>query len=456
MAQAPHIIIVGGGAAGLELATRLGNRLGRKHLAEITLIDSSRTHIWKPLLHEIAAGTLDSAEDELEYLAQARWNHFRYRLGRVVGLDRERKEVLLAPTLNDDGEEIIPGRRFGYDTLVFAVGSLSNDFGIAGVQQHCLFLDSTEQAERFQQKLLNCMLKAHTQGKPIEPGQLDVAIVGAGATGVELAAQLHHVTRLVSAYGLDTIDPAEDIRLHVIEAGPRILPALPTRLSDAAVHELHRLGVTVHVNQRVVEINAQGIVSAAGVTIPAAIKVWAAGIKAPEFLKDIAGLETNRINQLVVKRNLQCTRDENIFAIGDCAACPMDELGNNVPPRAQAAHQQASTLFKTLVRRLKGKPPLAYTYRDFGSLVAMGRYSTVGSLMGGLVGSMMISGFIARFVYLMLYKMHQAALYGWPRALLITLLHFLRRGSTPRSNFIDARAGAGHGPLRSFSRPCPA
>src|SRR5665647_1969223 len=260
MAQAVHhIIIVGGGAAGLELATRLGNKLGKKHLADITLIDSSRTHIWKPLLHEVAAGTLDSSEDELEYLAQARWNHFRYRLGRVVGLDRERREVLLAPTLSDEGEEIIPERRFGYDTLVFAVGSLSNDFGIPGVQEHCLFLDSTEQAERFQKNLLNSMLRAHTQGTPIKQGQLDVAIVGAGATGVELAAQLHHVTRLVSAYGLDTIDPADDIRLHVIEAGPNILPALPTRLSNAAMHELHLLGVTVHVNQHVVEINAQGI-----------------------------------------------------------------------------------------------------------------------------------------------------------------------------------------------------
>ena len=386
MAEAHHIIIVGGGAAGLELATKLGKKLGRKHLADITLIDSSRTHIWKPLLHEIAAGTLDSSEDELEYLAQAQWNHFRYRLGRVIGLDRERKEVLLAPTLSEEGEEIIPERRFSYDTLVFSVGSLSNDFGIPGVQEHCLFLDSTEQAERFQKNLLNSMLRAHTQGTPIKQGQLDVAIVGAGATGVELAAQLHHVTRLVSAYGLDTIDPAEDIRLHVIEAGPNILPALPPRLSNAAMHELHRLGVTVHVNQRVVEIHEDGIVTAAGVTIPAAIKVWAAGIKAPEFLKNIAGLETNRVDQLVVKRNLQCTRDENIFAIGDCAACPMDELGNNVPPRAQAAHQQASTLFKTLARRLKGKPPLDYTYRDFGSLVAMGRYSTVGNLMGGAGG----------------------------------------------------------------------
>lgn len=432
MVSAPHIIIVGGGAAGLELATKLGRRLGRKKLADITLIDSSRTHIWKPLLHEIAAGTLDSSEDELEYLAQARWNHFRYRLGRVVGLDRERKEVLLAPTLNDEGEEIIPERRFGYDTLVFAVGSLSNDFNIPGVQEHCMFLDSTEQAERFQKNLLNTMLKAHTQAKPIKPGQLDVAIVGAGATGVELAAQLHHVTRLVSAYGLDTIDPAEDIKLHVIEAGPRILPALPPRLSAAAMTELHRLGVSVHINQRVVEITGQGIMTASGGMIPAAIKVWAAGIKAPEFLKNIAGLETNHINQLVVKRNLQSTRDENIFAIGDCAACPMDDKGNNVPPRAQAAHQQASTLSKTIMRQLKGKSPIDYTYRDYGSLVAMGQYSTVGSLMGGLAGSMMVSGYIARFVYLSLYKMHQAALYGWPRALLITLLQFLRKGIDPQ------------------------
>ena len=430
--QRHQIVIVGGGAAGLELATALGNKLGKKGLADIILIDASRTHVWKPLLHEVAAGTLDSAEDELEYLAQARWSHFRYRLGRMIGLDRERQEVCLAATYNEEGNEIIPERRFRYDTLVVAVGSLSNDFGIQGVKENCLFLDTTAQAERFQRKLLNCMLKAHTQGKPIAEGQLDLAIVGAGATGVELAAQLHHVTRQLSAYGLDTIDPDKHIKIHIIEAGPRILPALPDRLALAAERELSRLGVTIHVNQRVIEVTESGIMTAEGGAIPAAMKVWAAGIKAPDFLKDIAGLESNRINQLVVKRNLQTTRDENIFALGDCAACPLDEQGNNVPPRAQAAHQQASTLAKTIRRRLKGQPPLEYSYRDYGSLVALGRYSTVGNLMGGLAGSMMISGFIARFVYLSLYKMHQAALYGWPRAILISLLHILRKGINPQ------------------------
>jgi len=249
---------------------------------------------------------------------------------------------------------------------------------------------------------------------------------------VELAAQLHHVTRLVSAYGLDSIDPTEDIKLHVIEAGPRILPALPPQLSAAAMHQLHKLGVSVHINQRVTAISEEGVVTATGGTIPASIKVWAAGIKAPMFLKDIAGLETNSINQLVVKRNLQTTRDADIFAIGDCAACPMADGNGNVPPRAQAAHQQASTLFKSLQRRLKGDELLDYTYRDYGSLVAMGKYSTVGNMMGGLAGSMMISGYVARFVYLTLYKVHQATLYGWPRALLIAYMHILRKGIDPQ------------------------
>lgn len=433
MEQDRHqIVIVGGGASGLELATALGRKLGRKKQVDVILVDASRTHIWKPLLHEVAAGTLDSAEDELEYLAQARWNHFRYRLGRMVDLDRERREVCLAATVNEEGVEIIPERRFRYDTLVIAVGSESNDFGIKGVKEHCLFLDTTAQAERFQRKLLDCMLKAHTQGKPIIEGQLDLAIVGAGATGVELAAQLHHVTRKLSSYGLDTIDPDKHIRIHVIEAGPRILPALPVRLSEAAVEELSRLRVTVHTNQRVVEITEAGIVTAEGKVIPAAMKVWAAGIKAPDFLKEIAGLETNHLNQLVVNRNLQTTRDTYIFAMGDCAACPLDDLGNMVPPRAQAAHQEASILAKTIARGLKDKPPLDYHYRDYGSLVALGHYSTVGNLMGSLGGNLMISGYIARLVYLSLYKMHQAALYGWPRAILITLLHFLRRGIDPQ------------------------
>jgi NADH:ubiquinone reductase (H+-translocating) len=427
--QKHRIVVVGGGAAGLELVTRLGKRLGRKGLAEVTLIDTKTTHIWKPLLHEVAAGTLDVAEHQLEYLAQAHWRHFRFRLGRMDGLDRQQQLIYVAPTLNEKGEEIIPRRSFPYDTLVIAVGSVSNDFGIEGVREHCLFLDTLGQAQQFQRQLLDKLLYIHTH-KKTEAGQLGIAIIGAGATGVELTAQLHQVTRQLNAYGLDEFIPEQDISLHLVEAGPRILPQLPEGLASQACEKLEALDVRIHVNERVTRIDGNGISTAAGDFITAGIKVWAAGIKAPDFLRDIDGLETNSINQLVVYRNLQTTRDINIYALGDCTACP-DGEGGFVPPRAQAAHQQASFLARAIEKKIRNKPVGEYRYHDYGSLVTLGSYSTVGSLMGNIPGSIMVSGFIARSVYLSLHKMHQIALFGWFRTGMLSLAHLLRRGVDP-------------------------
>jgi NADH dehydrogenase len=433
LADKHKIVIVGGGAGGLELATKLGKSLGRKGKAEITLIDAKRTHLWKPLLHQVAAGSLDIGDQQLEYLAQAYWRHFRFRLGNMSGLDRSNRKVIVAPTLNEEGEEVIPQRSFHYDSLVIAVGSVSNDFGIKSVQEHCLFLDTMDQARRFQQHLLNRLLYLHTHKRQHEE-QLGVAIIGAGATGVELAAQLHTVTRVLSAYGLDKLDPEHDIKLHIIEAGPRILPALPEPVMERTCASLEKLGVQIHVNERVVEVTKDGVKTAQGDFIPAGITVWSAGIKAPDFLCDIDGLETNRINQLVVKTNLQTTRDENIYALGDCAACP-NKGGGTVPPRAQAAHQQASFLYKMLSNRIKNMNAREYHgeyhYRDYGSLVTLGSYSTVGSLMGSIPGTLFVTGYIARLVYLSLYKMHQIALYGWLRTALLTVSKLLRRSVDP-------------------------
>ena len=427
----PRIVVVGGGAGGLELVTRLGKSLGRKGRAEITLIDSGRTHLWKPLLHEVAAGTVDSHDDELDYLAQASASHFRFVLGRMDGLDRAGKTVRLAPLYNAKGEEIVSERFHPYDILVIAVGSICNDFGIPGVAEHCLFLDTTEQAEQFQNHLLEAYLRANAQGGPTEPGQLDIVIVGGGATGIELSAQLHQAMRLLSAYGLDKVRPS-DTTMHLIEASPTLLPGLPERLSAATLAQLTGLGVEVLLGERVVEVTAQGMQTHSGRFIPAALKVWAAGIKAPDFLKSIEGLETNRIGQLVVRQSLQTTNDPDIYAIGDCAACPWPEKNATVPPRAQSAHQMASLVLKNLGRRLAGKPQLDYRYADYGSLVALGKYSTVGSLMGNLLGTVMIEGLIARLVYLSLYKMHQLALFGPVRVSLLMVSGFFRRGLRPK------------------------
>lgn len=424
-----HIVIVGGGAGGLELATRLGDSLGKKKQAVITLIDSTRTHVWKPLLHEIAAGSMNPDKHELEYLAQAHWHHFNFRLGRMDGLDRVKKEVTIAPYFDEDGVEVIARRTFQYDSLVIAVGSTTNDFGIKGAREFSIALDTQDQAERFHRRLHNALVRAQTQTTPVQAGQLEVVIVGAGATGVELAAELHNTTRELAAYGLDKIDADRDIKISIIEASERVLPALPPKLSQSVDLELRKLRVHVYTGERVTEVSDKGVYTHSGRFIPSALVVWAAGIKAPDFLKDLAGLETNRINQLVVKQTLQTTVDESIFAFGDCAACPWLGHDGNVPPRAQAAHQQASLLLKTMKKRIANKTNLPdYHYTDYGSLVNLGRYSTVGSLMGTLSGgSMYIEGLFARLMYQSLYKMHLMTLHGVFTVILQTVARLITR-----------------------------
>jgi len=429
---AHRIVIVGGGAGGLELATRLGNRFRKDKRATVTLVERNRTHLWKPLLHAVAAGSLDRAQHELNYLAQAHWHHFTYRFGEMVGLDRDAKEVLLGAMFDDEGREITPARRVAYDTLVISIGSVTNDFGTPGAAQHAIPLETLEQASRFNRRLVNACLRANSQAEPVRPGQLHVAIIGAGATGTELAAELHRTVRAVVAYGLDRIQPERDIRIMLVEAAPRILPALPERISAATNELLAQMGVEVHAGTRVAEVRADGVLLAGGSMLPAELTVWAAGVKGADFLKDLGGLETNRINQLRVLPTLQTTRDPMIFALGDCASCPREGSDQPIPPRAQAAHQQASHMYNQIERMLDGKPLEPFIYRDFGSLVSLGKYSTVGSLMGFLVGrSMFIEGYFARLMYRSLYKMHQTALHGSAPTLWRTLAGVVSQRAEP-------------------------
>lgn len=430
----PHrITIVGGGAGGLELAVQLGKKLGKKKKAVITLVDAARTHLWKPLLHQVAAGTMDSHADELEYLALARDNHFTFRLGRMDGLDRANKQVFLAPTYDEEGEEILPRQTIPYDTLVLALGSQTNDFGTPGVHENTIMLDSAASAERFHEQLVNSCLRAQARAKESGEGRFTLTIIGGGATGVELSAELHLTAKVLSSYGLQNFDPERDLKIVIVDAAPRLLQMLPERLSQAVARELRNLDIEVHTNERVVEISKEGVSMASGKFIPSGLVVWAAGIKVADFMKEIDGLETNRINQLVVHRNLQTTRDPAIFAMGDCAACPQGEGQPLVPPRAQAAHQQAKLLAKSLARMLDGKPLLDFTYRDHGSLVSLGDYSTVGSLMGSIArGSVFIEGHIAKWMYWWLHKNHQIAVNGWFHTWLSTWAETINWVRNPR------------------------
>jgi NADH dehydrogenase len=422
-----RIIVVGGGAGGLELATKLGRTLGRKKRALITLVDRKASHLWKPLLHEVATGSLDEGVDALSYRAHAKNHSFDFQMGSLQDIDRERKVITLSELKDEHGELLMPGRELEYDILVMAIGSTSNDFNTPGVRENCIFLDSPEQAHRFRSEMNNEFLKLHAKSGN---GTVDIAIVGAGATGVELSAELHNAIKELRAYGFGDLDSSK-LNVNLVEAGERILPALPPRISAAAHQELVKLGVNVRTATMVTKAEKDGLTTKDGEKISAKIMVWAAGIKAPDFIKDIAGLETNRINQLVVKSTLQTTRDDNIFVIGDLAQCTQAD-GTFVPPRAQAAHQMASRAFSNIVAMINGRELKDYVYKDHGSLVSLSQFSTVGSLMGNLTkGSMMVEGRIARVVYISLYRMHQIALHGLFKTGLMMLVGRINRVLRP-------------------------
>ncbi len=419
MALKTQIVVVGGGAGGLELVTRLGARHGRDQRFDIILVEPGRTHIWKPLLHEVAAGSLDANQAEVGYRAHAfRWG-YRYFMGGLEAIDRAAGQIVISPLLDEDGSELLGRHRIRYDFLVLAVGSVDNDFGTPGVQEHCVLLQDRAAADRFRLKLLDHCLKVSRvrSADPAAEAFVDIAIVGGGATGVELAAELYNAAAGLRHYGLEIFDESR-LRVTLLEAGPRLLPALPEKLATAAREELESLGVRVRVGTRISEVTKDAMHTTSGEPIPAALKVWAAGVKGPSWLADIGGLETNHSDQLVVRPTLQSTRDERILAFGDCCSCTPAGAEKPVPPRAQAAHQMARTVFRNLQHLMRNEPLESFVYRDHGSLVSLSHFSTVGTLMGNLIGGRLaIEGRLARLAYLSLHWNHLIAIHGWLRGL---------------------------------------
>jgi NADH dehydrogenase len=423
-----RIVVVGGGAGGLELVTALGDKLAKRGRASVMLVDRSSTHIWKPLLHEVAAGVMDANTHMLEYAAQARWHNFTFQQGELKGLDRKNKKITVASLVDTDGFELLPQREIQYDTLVLAIGSVTNFFNTPGAAEHAIALDVLEQAEHFRHRMIAACMRADR--KP--DMQVNVVIIGGGATGVELSAELRNTSEVLGAYGVHCLNPRRDIRITIVEAAPRLLSALPERVSQKTEELLGKLDINVMTNEKVSEIRVDQVLTANGKSLPADLTVWAAGIRAPAVLAEL-DLPQNRLGQLIVAQTLQTEVDANIFAFGDCAACPWPEKNSTVPPRAQAAHQQADFLFDALTKRLRDHELPLFHYRDLGSLVSLGRFDAVGNLMGPLVGkALFIEGLFARLLYFSLYRMHLIALHGWVRTMADSMGHWLQRRTSPR------------------------
>ncbi len=413
------IVIVGGGAGGLELAAQLGRKLGRKRGRErILLIDRAVFHIWKPTLHEVAAGTLDTHQEGLSYAILARSNHFSYALGELAALDPVGKRLTLKEIRDDEGRMVVPERAIGFTWAVLAIGSGSNFFGTPGAAENAFVLEQTEDAERFHTRLLT----AFTRASFTEAGALNIAIVGGGATGVELSAELLEAHSEL----LQSLGPSQRFRLGLtlVEAADRILGGLPEKISDQATLTLERRGVRVLTSARVKAVAVDHLETSAG-DIPADLIVWAAGVKAAESNAAL-GLKVTRSNQFEVDEHL-ATSAADIFALGDCAACPWRD-GKLVPARAQAAHQQAAYLRRVLMARLAERTIAEpYVYRDFGSLVSLGENRGVGSLMGNLGGrNFFVEGLIAKWMYISLHLAHHRAILGFSRTAVLAMARLLQ------------------------------
>lgn len=395
-----NFVVVGGGAAGLEMVTRLASSFSSKSGHTVTLVEPSSHHLWKPRLHEIAAGTFDNELDSVAFRLHAACHGYQYVQARMSGLDRANKTITVSA-------EFSPEQTLKFDYLVIAVGAISNDFKIPGVSEHCLFLDSASQAEKAWEQMKQMMANG---------GAHRVSIVGGGATGVELAAEWAKVSKQLNRYQNDT-----QLSITLIEAADRVLPTSADCMSEKVLKKLQKQGVNVRLNARVQRAEADRIVTENEV-IPADLQIWAAGIRCPDWLANLDGLESNRINQLKVLPTLQTTLDESVFVIGDSAECPQED-GRVVPPRAQAANQAAAHLAKQFKRLVKGKELRQFVYKDGGMVVALGHDYAVGALMNDKV---VLRGRYVRRLYDTIFRLHQRVIFGWFRVSALVVLKRLK------------------------------
>ncbi|MDI6002435.1 NAD(P)/FAD-dependent oxidoreductase [Cobetia marina] len=456
------IVIVGGGAGGLELAVRLA-KAGHK---DVLLIDRDTSHVWKPRLHEIAAGLGRRQVDELGYAGLAEQWGFRFECGTLEGVDPEQRQITLAaiPGREDDATAEVPVRVRGYRQLVLALGGVTPDMGVEGVLEHACLLDSPEDAERIAERFSRGLLANHvametaptgdsgasaTQdgaqdgakgGAQESPGRpYQVVIVGSGATGVELAAYLHE------ARGRHDAPAPKDSRVEItiLEATETFMPGVSEELREAIHQRLEAQGINIELSRQVAKVSPGSVEISEGdesVTREADLVVWAAGRVGPAIVEEIEGLASNKKRQWKVTPGLQCLEQEAIFALGDCAC--IDEAP--LPPTAQVASEQAEFLAEELPRRQQSEAAQVFEFKDRGTLLSLARAGSVGELGGKLSGKLshaqgndghedlQVRGRFARAAYQGLQRQHQFLLLGPLKGSAEVVSDVLRHAMGPR------------------------
>ncbi len=400
--QKKNIVVLGGGVAGLEFIYRLAKQ-DRSKQFNLTLIDRNALHIWKPMLHTFAAGSQSPDEQSILFLAQAKRHGFIYQPGTVSSIDRQSREITLAPYFDETNEEVLPERTVSYDYLIVAMGSQSNDFGIQGVKEYASKVDDLQSALDFRRKFADQLIRS-----ALLKQKYHLIIVGAGATGVELSGELIDQLKISSSYSNENLMQYMDIT--VIQADDRVLPTFKPTISESVRQSMEKIGVKVLLSTAVAEVHEDHVALKDGESLPADHVVWTAGIKAPDVLKTIEDIELTRISQLVVDPYFKVLNDDHIFAIGDCSFVKDEPLA----PTAQSASQQALYLSKYFQKIIAGDRSMpAFKYIDRGSLVSIGQYASFGMFGRNTVfKGLEFRGLSAKVAHITLYRRHQMRILG--------------------------------------------
>lgn len=389
--QDSDVIIVGGGAGGAELAVRLA----RAGCARVRLIDQAATHVWKPRLHELAAGAARGELGEIRYRDLAeRWG-FVFEQAALGAIDPQEKTVTLAA---GDAQQ-----QRAYRVLVLALGGVTPDLGVDGVTEHAFMLDRAPDAEALYKRFTKALDEAAGQTPP-RPAR--VVIVGTGLTGVELAGYLASHAHVVAR--ADTTH-AQTLAIHLVEASATFMPGFddaPTRRGVRT--RLEALGVTVHTGQTIARVEADGVVTEQGTRLDSDMTVWATGRVGPPLAVHDERLPANDKQQWRVGKTLQSVVHADIFALGDC--CALED--SPWPATAQVASQQAEHLSAQIMAYLDGDTPAAFVFRDKGVLMSFGAGGDLGLVRGPRGDTLRIHGHVSHAAYRALERQHQWVLLG--------------------------------------------
>lgn len=396
-----RIVIVGGGAGGLELAVRLA-RHGQR---DVLLVDEGQSHVWKPRLHELAAGMRRGEVDALDYAGLAATWGFAFERGSLADIDPAARTVTLSALADRNRQTPMGERQIGYQALVLALGGVTPDMGTEGVLEHAFVLDRENDAEAlFQRYSTGLLARANmADDKPYR-----IVVVGSGLTGVELSA--HLITDAACA-DLAPASAAPDIQITILEAADTLMGGMNDQVRDAVCQRLHDIGIEMCTGKAVSKVFSESVETEAGESVPSDLTVWAVGRVGPPVADDIQALATNEKRQWRVRATLQTRDHDAIFAFGDCAC--LDD--NPAPPTAQAASEQAEHLVAQLPRWLAGHAPTPFQFKDKGTLLSLGDGGTVGKVRGLCGNDQQVRGRLARAAYRGLQRQHQFRILGAAR-----------------------------------------